>query len=60
MVRHIVSNPNTSEADAGGATLQDHLGLHSTLQGTLGYIMILNLKNGRSGEVQKERKETLL
>lgn len=60
MIRHIVCNSTTSEADAGGPTFQDHLGLHSTFQGTLGYIMILNLKNSRSGEVQKERKETLL
>ena len=56
MVRNIVCNPTTWQAEAGGATtLQGHLELHSTFQATLGCIMILNLKN--RVEVEKCRKK---
>lgn len=55
MVRNIVCNPTTWQAEAGGAPLQGHLGLHCTFQATLGCIMILNLKN--RVEVEKCRKK---
>lgn len=61
MVRHIVCNPTTWKAEAGGATLQGHVELHSAFQATLGYIMILNLKIRVEVEkCRKKRNSTLI